>query len=53
MNEILRVDVEQTHSEDTHRVIQISCFHDVFAIVSDLAFIELRVALEDVAVGDV
>ena len=51
-NEILRVDVEQTHSEDTHRVILISCFHELLAIVSDLAFIELRVALEDVAVAD-
>ena len=52
MNEIVRVDVERTHSEDTHRVILISCFHELFAIVSDLAFIELRVALEDVAVAD-
>ena len=52
MNEILRVDVEQTHSEDTHRVILISCFHELLVIVSDLAFIELRVALEDVAVAD-
>ena len=53
VNEILRVDVEQTHSEDTHRVILISCFHDLFAIVWDLAFIELRVAFDDVAVVDV
>ena len=30
MNEILRVDVEQTHGEDIHRVILMSCFHDLF-----------------------
>ena len=53
VHEILRVDVEQTHSEDTHRVILISCFHDLFAIVWDFAFSELRVALDDVAVVDV
>ena len=52
MNEILRVDVEQTHSEDAHRVILTSCFHDLFAIVSDVACIELRVSLEDVALAD-
>ena len=33
VDEILRVDVEQTHKEDTHRVIMISRFHDLFAIV--------------------
>ena len=53
VNEILRVDVEQTHREDIHRVILISCFHDLFGIVWDVAFIELRVALDDVAVVDV
>ena len=52
MNEIVRVVFERTRSEDTHRVILISCFHDLCAIVSDLACIRLRVALEDVAVTD-
>ena len=36
VQEILRVDVEQTHSEDTHRVSLTSCFHDLFALVWDL-----------------
>ena len=52
MNEIVRVDVERTHSGDTHTVILILCFHDLCAIVSDLAFIQLRVAHEDVAAAD-
>ena len=53
MQEILRVDVEQTHSEDTHRVSLTSCFHDLFALVRDLAFIELRIGPDDLAVADV
>ena len=52
-HEILRVDAEQTHSEDIHRVIMTSCFHDLFARVWDLAFIEFRVGPDDLAVADV
>ena len=44
MNEILRVDVEQTHSEDTHRVILISCFHEqcfvvVILFITEMSFV--------------
>ena len=42
MHDILRVDVEQTHSEDTHRVILTSCFHVV-----------LHLSEDDLAVADV
>ena len=52
VNEIVRVDVERTHSDDTHTAIMILCFHDLCAIVSDLAFIPLRIAHEDVAAAD-
>ena len=57
VHEILRVDVEETHSEDrgeeTHRVILTSCFDDLLALVWELAFIELRVGPYDLAVADV
>ena len=33
MHKILRVDVEQTHGEETHRGKLTSCFDDLFALV--------------------
>ena len=53
VHHILRVDLEQGRSEDTHRVILALCFHDLFAFVWDLVCLELRVGPDDVAVADV
>ena len=33
MHEILSVDVEETHGEETHRVILNSCIDDLLALV--------------------
>ena len=33
VHEILRVDVEQSHGEETHRVKLTSCFDGLFALV--------------------
>ena len=51
MNEILRVDVEQTHGEDIHRVILTSCFHLFSQLLEMFPFLQLRFAVDDVPVG--
>ena len=33
MHEILSVDVEETHGEETHRVMLTSCINDLLALV--------------------
>ena len=33
MHEILSIDVEETHGEESHRVILTSCIHDLLALV--------------------
>ena len=52
MQEILSVDVEETHVEEIHRVMLIACMYDLLAIVGELACVKLRVGPDDLAVAD-